>query len=232
MSLQVYRKRSRKATSSKYAPYSKMMRSASFIPWRPMYPMYPIPGGLRQFPKGELKYTDITISNASDTTGLYTLLNGLRVGNAATQRIGQNISIRSIQYNLLVLVTAGTGTDQMARWAFVVDKQANAAAMTTAMYLTADSWSAFPLLEYRRRFKTIINKVTTLNATGEPNSFRLWRGYIKFKRPIVTEYNTADNGTIADIASNSLYLYNIGTMAPGVTAGTLVGRIRIRYSDM
>ena len=58
------------------------------------------------------------------------------------------------------------------------------------------------------------------------------KAYIKFRRPIVTEYNAGVAGTIADIATNSLYLITIGQQNAGLTAGITLGTCRIRYTDM
>lgn len=167
-----------------------------------------------------------------DTAGAVQLLNGLVPGNGASQRIGQNIAIRSIEFRLLSYVTAGTGIDQVHRYAIVVDRQCNATAMTGASYLNSATIYGMRLLENRKRYKTVMDKARYLNATAEPNSAFYYHKYIKFRRPITTEYNTGNAGTVADIVSNSLYLYMIGSSAPGVTAGTVGGYVRIRYTDM
>lgn len=186
----------------------------------------------RQFIRGEWKYLDVAVNVTMDTAGSLVLLNGLVPGNGASQRVGQNVAIRSIEFRLLNYVTAGTGIDQVHRYALVVDRQANATPMTGAQYLNAATIYGQRLLENRKRFKTILDKSRYMNATAEPNSGCYTHKYIKLKRPLITEYNTGNAGTIADIVSNSLYLYNIGSAPPGATAGTIAGYVRIRYTDM
>ena len=186
----------------------------------------------RQFIRGEWKYLDVTVNVVMDTSGVVLLLNGLGLGNGASQRVGQNIAIRSIEFRLLSYVNAGTGVDQVHRYALVVDRQANATAMTGAQYLNAATIYGLRLLENRKRFKTLYDKSRYMNATAEPNSGCYTHKYIKLKRPLITEYNTGNAGTIADIVSNSLYLYGIGSSAPGATAGFCTGYVRIRYTDM
>lgn len=187
---------------------------------------------IRNFPKSEWKYLDTAVNTTADTAGSLALCNGLVPGNGASQRVGQNISIRSIELRLLSYVTPATGVDQVHCFALVVDRQANALAMTGALYLNAATIYGLRLLENRKRFKTLMDKSTYLNATAEPGSGSYTHYYLKLKRPIQVEYNTGNAGTVADIVSNSLYLYIIGSAAPGVTAGTIAGYVRIRYTDM
>lgn len=182
--------------------------------------------------KPEWKYLDLAINMTMDTAGALTLLNGLVPGNGASQRIGQTVQIHSLELRCITRVTAATGVDQTHRFAVVADKQANAAAMTGALYLNAATVYGMRLLENRKRFKTYLNKEICLNATGEPYSETYWHSYLQFRRPIVVEYNTGNAGTVADITSNSLYLYGIGSVAPGATAGAMAGYVRIRYTDM
>lgn len=186
----------------------------------------------RAFPKTEWKYLDVAVNTTMDTAGSLVLLNGLVPGNGASQRIGQNIQIKSVELRLLNYVIAGTGIDQVHRYAVVCDRQCNATAMTGAQYLNAATIYGLRLLENRKRFKTYMDCSKYMNATAEPNSGFYYHYYLKLRRPLTTEYNTGNAGTVADIVSNSLYLYCIGSAAPGATAGTLAGYVRIRYTDM
>lgn len=142
-----------------------------------------------------------------------------------------NVTIRSIELRLLNFATAATGVDQVHRWIVVVDKQCNATALTGAALLNAATIYGLRLLENRKRFKILLDRPVSLNASAEPGTFRYHHVYMKFRRPLVTEYNTGNAGTVADIVSNSLYLYVIGSVAPGVTAGSCNGYARIRYTD-
>ena len=186
----------------------------------------------RAFSRGEWKYLDNNFNLAVSTGTSSWLLNGLAPGSSASQRIGQKVSVRSLEIRLYNQVTAGTGVDQLHRQLVVMDRQANGAPPAIANILSAADVAAPRNLEYRKRFKVLLDKTFTLNATAEPGSQKWRKYYIKFKRPIVVEFNAGVAGTIADIVTNSLYIFNIGSQAAGATAGTVTGYIRMRYTDM
>ena len=187
----------------------------------------------RSFTRGEWKYLDTTINTACDTTGSMTLVNGLQPGTGASQRIGMKVMLRSMELSLVNSVPPVTGTDQNHRFLVLLDRQCNGAAPTALTdFLTPGNYLGMRSLVNRRRFKIILDKRCSLNASGEPGSDRLWKFYIKFRRPIIVEFNAGVAGTIADIVTNSLYIISVGQAAAGVGAGTLLGYCRIRYTDM
>jgi len=162
-----------------------------------------------------------------------TLLNGLAPGNSASQRVGMKVSIQSLELRIRNQVTAGTGVDQIHRLIVLQDQQANGivpAALTD--FLNAGNYQGLRNLAQRKRFRILKDYYFTLNATGEAGSQKCIHKYMKFRRPIITEFNAGVAGTIADISTNSLFFVCIGSIAPGATAGTSVGYIRIRYTDM
>lgn len=169
--------------------------------------------------------------NTVDTAGSLILLNGMQLGTTASTRVGQNITIRSVECRVINRVTAGTGVDQTHRFGLYVDKQCNGVALTGVDLLNAATIYGLRNLNNRSRFKCLLDKFIVLNATGEPGAEKYWHLYLKFKRPIVVQYNGGNAGTIADINSNSMYIYLIGSQAPGATAGTQTGYYRIRYTD-
>lgn len=187
----------------------------------------------RQFSRGEWKFVDTTISTTNlNTSTAVLLLNGLAPGTSASTRVGNKVMMRSIQLNVTARVIAGTGVDQVVRWGVVLDRQANGAAPTYVGIMSTNNVWGFRNLENRKRFKLLIDKQHLLNATAEPGSGRHYKIYMKFRRPIIVEFNNGVAGTIADIISNSLYLYGCGTEAVGSTASALYGYCRIRYTDM
>lgn len=165
------------------------------------------------------------------------LLDGIAPGAGASQRIGMKIMIRSLEFRLRSYATPATGTDQLHRIVIFLDRQANAAtpgataALTAAAVLSSASELGMRNLAQRHRFKILYDKTKVLNATGEPFSDQFLKVYMKFRRPIVVEYNAGTAGTIADIASNALYVMYYGSNVAGATAGTISGILRIRYSD-
>lgn len=161
-----------------------------------------------------------------------TLLNGLVPGTGASQRVGMKITIRSIGLSLVALVTGGTGVDQYNRWILLLDRQCNGAAPTALTdFLATGDTLGLRNLAARHRFKTVMDKRYYLNASGEPYAAKLFKVYMKLRRPLVVEYNTGNAGTVADIVTNSLYLISIGSIAAGAAAGFLQGYCRIRYLD-
>ena len=193
----------------------------------------------RAFSRGEWKFKDINIAVDINTTEVATLLTGLAPGNGASDRIGTKVDWRSLEIRLRSEATATTGITQFCRWMIVLDRQANGVAPTLAQILLAASTTAPRNLANRKRFKIITDKAYhiggVLNGAGTgasvPNC-RYFKKYLKFRRPITTEYNTGVAGTIADIATNSIYLMALGTSGVGDTDASLAGYIRMRYTDV
>lgn len=180
---------------------------------------------------GEWKYLDTAATYAVDSTGSLALLNGLTPGTGATERIGQKITIRSLEYRGYNYVTPTDGTDQLQRIILVLDRQANASALTIAGVLQSANVYSPRNLQNRKRFKILYDKTFNLNASAEAGSRRFTKFYMKLRRPIITDYNTGNAGTVADIVTNSLYLINLGTNPAGATAGGSISWIRMRYTD-
>lgn len=168
-----------------------------------------------------------------DQNGVFVLLNGLIPGSGASQRIGQKVEIRSLECRLNTRATAGTGIDQIHRLIILMDRQCNGAApVALTDFLNAGNYQGLRQLNNRKRFKVVKDYYLSLNATAEPGSQRAIYKYMKFRRPIVVEYNAGIAGTIADIVSNSMFFVAIGQQPAGVGAGSCVGYFRIRYTDM
>jgi len=174
---------------------------------------------------------DTAATYAVDSAGSLALLNGLVPGTGATERIGQKITIRSLELRAYNYVTPATGEDQLHRMLIVLDRQTNAAALTIAGVLQSANVYSPRNLQNRKRFKILYDKMFNLNAAAEPGSRRALKMYMKLRRPIIADYNTGNAGTVADIVTNSLYLINLGTNPAGVTAGGSNSWIRMRYSD-
>lgn len=194
----------------------------------------------RNWTKAEWKYLDVTINQDINTTATYTLLNGLAPGTAANQRVGQKVTIRSLELRLKLTTTAATGVNQVCRYLLLLDRQANGAAPAAVTdFLVGQSTTAPRQLANRKRFKLIRDNTFpmggVLNGAGtgsaEPSD-RYEKDYVKFKRPLIVEYNAGVAGTIADIASNSLFFVTFGTEVAGNTDVGCTGYIRIRYTDM
>lgn len=193
----------------------------------------------RQYSKGEWKYLDVTVNQALNSTPFFQLLNGLVPGTGASQRVGMKVTVMSIQANFRVVTTAATGVDQYCRYMIVLDRQPNGLAPAAITdILNISSVNGLKNLASRKRFNLMIDKHfamgSTLNDATHPGSIpniRLYRIYMKLRRPLVIEYNTGTAGTVADISTNSIHLVGIGSVAAGATDCQLSGYVRVRYID-
>jgi len=179
--------------------------------------------------QGEFKCVDVLCGGAVDTTTAVDLVNGIARGDELDQRIGRELTMRSVQIDMVTKATAGTGIAQQHRILLVYDRQTNATALTAVQVLTGATVYSPRNLENRRRFKILMDKKFQLNASGESGSERMFKFYRRLAHPVT--FNSGDAGTVADITTGSLYLIYIGSIAAGATAGSIVGHCRIRYSD-
>jgi len=187
-------------------------------------PYYPRPGA-------EVKYIDTADAYAVNTTGTLTLINGLTLGNTSTTRIGQKVTLKSLEVKYRLAVTATTGLDQTHRLLFVLDRQCNGAALTLAEILVPTNTEGLRNLANPRRFKFIIDQRYDLSAATESGSTKTGKIFFQFKKPLVIEYNAGNAGTIADISSGSIYMVLLGSNVAGNTAGTAAVVTRLRYTD-
>lgn len=141
------------------------------------------------------------------------------------------VAIHSIQFQFGI-ACASAGVDQIVRFGLVVDKQANGTLPAYANIFTTSNAFGLRELAYRTRYKILYDKLFTLNRKDEAGSKRVYKLYMKLKRPIHTEYNIGLTDAYSAISSNSLWLYTFGTEAAGTTSNTIIGNIRIRYTDM
>lgn len=186
----------------------------------------------RPFSEGEWKYYDISNQAAEfNSTGAALLMNGLVPGTGASQRIGQKIICKS--FEIRIAWSNGEALIQRCRAMLFIDRQPNGAIFTATDLLTANAITGLRNLTYRKRFKilwdwTFESGITA--GTGSLPAEGQKHFYIKFRKPFLTEYNTGNAGTIADISTNSLYLYFLGDGAAGNGLDCTV-TTRFRYTD-
>lgn len=185
------------------------------------------------FPRasGELKFIDTADAYNVNTTGTLTLLNGLSLGNTSSTRIGQKVTVKSLEVKYRAAVVATTGLDQTHRMLFVLDRQPNGAALTLAEVLSPTNTEGLRNLASPRRFKFLIDYRFDLSAATESGSTKAGKLWYVFKKPLVIEYNSGNAGTVADISSGSIYMVLLGSNVAGNTAGTAAVVTRIRYFD-
>lgn len=193
----------------------------------------------RNFSLGEWKFLDLHASFSVSTTPALILVNGMQQGTSASTRVGSKIAIRSLEYRSYLQSPSGTGDEQLCRIMFILDRQPNGAAPTAITDILVESTVTSPRnLANRKRFKIMWDKTYTIGDpagenvnTGCPTS-RFLKFYMKFRRPIVVDYNSGNAGTIADISTNSVYMCTVGTSIAGNGAAAGVYFTRIRFTDM
>lgn len=170
---------------------------------------------------------------AVNSTGNQSPINILTPGTGASQRVAMKVSVTSIEFKGRLWVAADTGVDQVVRYIVLLDRQANGAAPTLlSSYLEPANIYGLRNLANRRRFRAILDKMYTLNAADESGSQRIVKFYVKFRRPIVVEFNTGLVGDVTDIVSNSMWFITLGSEVAGDTSANCTGTVRIRYTDL
>lgn len=171
----------------------------------------------------EFKSKDITISATPTTTETFTLLNGLTKGDDIENREGRQVRFKSINTYLDFSLNPVVNNTRV-RWCLLLDKQPNTAAIDSSTGVFSNDIAGIINLTFRRRFWFIASGVIKLNA-DYPNQDRKRYKRVNFK----TIYNNADNGTIADITTNALYLYLVSDQA--TNSPSVTGLIRVRFLD-
>lgn len=181
-------------------------------------------------PRVDAKAVTVAVSTAANTTGAITLLNGIAPGTDIDQRLGRAVIMDELQLILTDNVTAGSGIDQYHRLMLVLDRQPNGAALAILDVLDVVATNSHPNLANRSRFLILKDELHPLNAAAEPGSFRSYRWQFPLRTRIT--FNAGVAGTVADIATNSLYFICIGSAVAGVTAGAcgVNGRLFFRNS--
>jgi len=209
----------------------------------------------------EKKFMDTTLGTGhngkltllDDGTVQYFLLNGIKLGTSAFQRIGNKIAMKSLYWSMAFglnaddtnpTVTLNTASVPV-RFMIVYDKQSNGAAFTAADLLSnvvgVDNTTSRPLdvnsannLNNRDRFIVICDKRFVLQSGG-PNA-RFFKKF-KFLNTAACYKSGATVGDITDITSGSIYAlaYTDGEMGGDNSDPTIgvrmQGLIRLRYED-
>ena len=185
--------------------------------------------------RGELKYVDTTFQNNISDAGTLVLMNGLQPGTGASQRIGKKAVFKNYLLRAAIGVPTNTGATPLSgyiRLMIVMDKQANATAPTVAQILEAVSAIAPMNMDNRDRFTVLHDYQCPVDQLGgRPSTV-----HKKFRKiNVTTVYNAGTAGTVADIATNSIYLLyiytQIGTGAAPTVPPALDFYGRIRYDD-
>lgn len=146
------------------------------------------------------------------------------------ERIGRQVRAMSLKWRATSSVVASTGVDQTHRILILVDHQPNGVAPSVTDVLTSASTLAQLNPANRLRFKILLDKTIYLNASGEAASGRTWQASPSLGFEVL--FNSGVAGTVADIATNSLYCLYLGDIAAGSTAGKLAYNAAFQFKDM
>jgi len=160
-------------------------------------------------------------------------------GTAINNRVARKALLKRIRVHGMIAVdaqTAQTTTDQglAVRILFVQDTQCNGTGAQAEQVMDATALStpitAFQNLDTLGRFKVLYDKVHTIQPmptgyTGGANfeiggAVRHFKISIKFKEPVVVNFNATAGGTFADIVDNNFMLLancNNINMNPDIT---------------
>lgn len=183
----------------------------------------------------ELNFVDSSITSTDvSTTASLVLLNGMAQGTTASTRIGRRIQMKSIELKAW-LTPGATTTVAVARFALVLDKQANAAAPAFTDIYDSASPVALRNISNKARFwvlwdSGLISTCGNLTAGQITDSgMKTLEMYKRINIPV--QYNAGTAGTVGDIQTNALYFVSIGSTAVGTADQTLIGNVRVRYDD-
>lgn len=208
----------------------------------------------KEFKFKDTDLTQLTLNSGSGNAQLF-LCNGLKLGTAAFNRIGNKITMKalywSITFGVKTLFPDITSANQThvtnipMRFMVVYDKQSNGAAFTLADLLsnvvgvdnttsrTIDQNSANNL-NNRERFIVIADKRFNLQSGGP--STKIIKKYKRLNTSVAYK-SGATVGDITDITSGAVYaLYWRDGPIPNFTENPTVdvaadGLMRLRYSD-
>lgn len=182
-----------------------------------------------QLTSGEFKSVDVNADGVScSTTPGVVLLNGMQSGASINQRVGREVTMRSIQFQYVVRANTA-GVDQQVRVVLVYDRQTNGAAPLFLDVFDFANVTCARKLENRKRFKILYDRTHVVNAVGEPGSQVARRFYRRLRHPVT--FNSSSTAYVGDITTGSLYLLFLSTQAAGTNAALIDYSSRIRYSD-
>lgn len=170
----------------------------------------------------ERKYTDVSATTTASSTPTLVLLNGLSLGDTATTRDGVSVKANSSFLNVFFSINA-SATTTMVRVMLLLDTQPNATAATASEVLQSSGSVISPInITNGKRFKIMMDKKKSMSINGtEIVRFKEFR-----KLGFHTRYNTANNGTIADISTNAFYLLFMSDQATNTAAISYWHRMR------
>lgn len=152
----------------------------------------------------EWKLVEASATTAPQTSGYFTLLNGIAQGDDYTQRQGRSVLLKSLEMKHYMNSNSGA-VKEIIRCICFIDREPAGVAPTVAQVLDQTSgfanYVAFRNLNFRKRFKIIQDQTTCLNeGTSNEGVFKKWYFPLNFH----TIYGSTGN-TISSINEGALY---------------------------
>lgn len=197
--------------------------------------------GRRAVSMGELKFfdqglTDAVVSAAGTIQAAGSFVN-IAQGVTESERVGRKCTIRAVQWNYQLALTASAGATltggDTVRVIIYLDKQCNGATAAVADILESDDYQSFYNLTNSGRFKILHDKFHDINPTagagdGAANDqAKIVRQYKFYKTCNIPLEFSAATGAIAEIRSNNLGILTLSAL--GLTG--LDSQLRVRFSD-
>lgn len=190
----------------------------------------------------ELKYLDTAYAAVALTAGATAPMGSLVMmaqGLTASTRVGQSITVRSVQLSLSFNTEQFIGVVNSAiiRVVLVLDTQANGAvANETDIFANASDVNSLRTIGEVHRFKILMDRKLVANAPG-----LAWNGSaevssslhktLKFYKKMKTKIHyTLNAGNITDVSQNNISLFIYSDVILPLTR--VSGTARIRYTDL
>lgn len=176
------------------------------------------------------RYNYLYANGTTDTTGDFTLINGMVQGDTDGTREGQCIYLKSIGIKMgLWPLSSATNSVSTVRVMLIYDKQSNGAILPINQVLLDTTAGIRSMIsprhpDFKKRFVVMYDKIVKLIATANTGAtaganvanlpVKMFKISKTFKKGFnETQYNGGNAGTVADITRGALYLYVLGDTA-------------------
>lgn len=196
-------KRKRYTPKSSYYPSAKRKRGLvpSYTGWNPRSFVR------KQSP--EWKYRDIQSAKDPITiAGSIWTCNQLTIGASPSQRVGQRITCKSLELRYQLFPDSNLASPVMSRVRIVVyiNYQENGTLPVQPLPLTAMSFVGGRNLSYRAQFKILYDKIHIMYPCLTYPSEVIRHVYMKFRKPLITQYNSGNTGNYSDIQTGAIHI--------------------------
>jgi hypothetical protein len=156
----------------------------------------------------EDKYVDTDNNTTYGTTYAVNLLNGLVQGTDYNNRVGISIKAVSLLCRITIRMSATAAIDSFFRIAIIRDIQANNATVAQATIFETTDFNSLVRSDWSQRFHFYMDKTYKLSLAG-PST-------VSYQVSIPLGFHThyikgQDAGTIADIATNALFVWFVSS---------------------